>query len=150
MLITILFNNSLQINPHHRNAYSSSRISSTRVSCVTPKEHVRLKNNVQNHNLEDAKKNKHDKTRNLPVFKSSYASIKTIPVEDHSKNPRYFSESKLVVCSTCLKCVFKANHDDCMTNFMKEVNALAKVQSSKTRNYNKPVEPKSYTQKSDR
>ena len=83
----------------------------------------------------------------MPVSKSSYISIKSIPVEDHSKNPISFSESKHFVCSTCLKCVFEANHDNCVTKFLKEVNAHAKVQSSKTRNYNKPVESKSYTQK---
>jgi hypothetical protein len=115
-----------------------------------PKKHVRHKNSVQNHNLEDTKKTTHEKTRNLHVSKSSYVSIKSIPVEDHSKNPRSFSESKHFVCSTCLKCVFEANHDNCVTKFMKEVNAHAKVQSSKTRNYNKPVESKSYTQKSGR
>nr|GEU32646.1 hypothetical protein [Tanacetum cinerariifolium] len=48
------------------------------------------------------------------------------------------------------KCVFNANHDDCITNFLKRVNSHAKVQSSKTRNINKPIELKSHTQKHDR
>ena len=82
-------------------ASSSSRISSTRVSLVTPKEHVRHKDIVQNQNLVDAKKNTHEKTRNLPVSKSSCVPIKAIPVADHSKNPRSFSDSKHFVCSTC-------------------------------------------------
>ncbi|GKA71245.1 hypothetical protein Tco_0777384 [Tanacetum coccineum] len=50
----------------------------------------------------------------------------------------------------CHKCVFNANHDNCITKFQKEVNSHAKVQSPKTRNNNKPVEPKSYTQKPGR
>ncbi|GKC24657.1 hypothetical protein Tco_1026807 [Tanacetum coccineum] len=45
------------------------------------------------------------------------------------------------------KCVFNANHDDCVTKFLKEVNSHAKVQSPSTRNSNKPVEQKSRTQK---
>ncbi|GJT90028.1 hypothetical protein Tco_1078873 [Tanacetum coccineum] len=48
------------------------------------------------------------------------------------------------------KCVFNANHDDCITKFLKKVNSRAKVQSLKTRNINKPVEPKSHTQKPGR
>lgn len=106
---------------------SSYRISSKRVSIVTRKEHVRCNNSVQNHNLEDANKNTHEKSRSLPVSKSNYISIKAIPVADHSKNSRSFSESKHSICSTFQKCVFNANHDDCITIFLKEVNARAKL-----------------------
>nr|GEX06457.1 ribonuclease H-like domain-containing protein [Tanacetum cinerariifolium] len=48
------------------------------------------------------------------------------------------------------KCVFKANHDACLTRFLKEVNSRVKVLSLKTRNSNKPVEPKFHTQKPGR
>nr|GEU52071.1 hypothetical protein [Tanacetum cinerariifolium] len=48
------------------------------------------------------------------------------------------------------KCVFNANHDACVTKFLNGVNFRAKVQSHKTRNSNKPVEPKSHTQKPGR
>ncbi|GJV75401.1 hypothetical protein Tco_1506985 [Tanacetum coccineum] len=113
---------------HHMIASSSSRISSKRVSFETPKEHVRP----------------------TVMFKQIRSIITTIPVADHSKNPRSFSESKHFVCSTCHKCVFNANHDNCITKFLKEVNSRAKVQSPKTRNNNKPVEPKSHTQKPGR
>lgn len=88
--------------------------------------------------------------RKCPVSKSSCTSIKAIPVANHSKNPRVCSESKHLVCSTCLICVFKANHLSCATQFLKKVNICDKVQPSKTRNYNKPVEPKSYNQKPGR
>nr|GEW68491.1 actin-binding, cofilin/tropomyosin type [Tanacetum cinerariifolium] len=46
-----------------------------------------------------------------------------------------------------LKCVFNANHDACITKFLKEVNSRAKIQPNKTRNSNKPVDPTSHTQK---
>nr|GEU84196.1 hypothetical protein [Tanacetum cinerariifolium] len=48
------------------------------------------------------------------------------------------------------KCVFNANHDACITKFLKGVNSRVKVQSPKTRNCNKPIEPKIYTQKPGR
>ncbi|GJT56122.1 hypothetical protein Tco_0991176 [Tanacetum coccineum] len=87
-------------------------------------------------------------SRSLPVSKSS--GVNSMPLVDHSKNSSSFSDSKHFVCSTCKKCVINANHDDCITNFLKEVNSRAKVQSPKTRNNNKPVEPKSHTQKPGR
>ncbi|GJY61981.1 hypothetical protein Tco_0462638 [Tanacetum coccineum] len=60
--------------------------------------------------------------------------------QEHSGNSRNFSDSKHFVCSTCQKCVFNANHDSCVTKFLKEVNSRAKVPSNKTTNRNKPVE----------
>nr|GEX99767.1 hypothetical protein [Tanacetum cinerariifolium] len=60
--------------------------------------------------------------------------------DTHSRNSRNFSDSKHFVCSTCQKCVFSANHDSCLTKFLKEVNSCAKVPSNKTTNKNKPVE----------
>ncbi|GJV27380.1 hypothetical protein Tco_1383828 [Tanacetum coccineum] len=89
-------------------------------------------------------------SRSLPVPKSSREILYGVPLVDHSRNSSSFSDSKHFVCSTCQKCVFNANHDDCITKFLKEVNSRAKVQSSKTRNNNKPVEPKSHTQKPGR
>ncbi|GKE74276.1 hypothetical protein Tco_1536317 [Tanacetum coccineum] len=73
---------------------------------------------VHNHYLEEAKKKTHE----------------------HSRIPRDFSDSKHFVCSTCQKCVFNANHDACVTKFLKEVNSRTKVPSNKTTNRNKPVE----------
>nr|GEY49427.1 hypothetical protein [Tanacetum cinerariifolium] len=52
--------------------------------------------------------------------------------------------------STTSKCVFNANHDACITKFLKGVNYQAKVQSLKTRISNKPVKPTSHTQKPGR
>ncbi|GJU92701.1 hypothetical protein Tco_1317457 [Tanacetum coccineum] len=89
-------------------------------------------------------------SRSLPVSKSSGVTSNSVLLVDHSRNSSSFSDSKHFVCSTCQKCVFNANHDDCITKFLKEVNSRAKVQSPKTRNNNKPVEPKSHTQKPGR
>ncbi|GJS13956.1 hypothetical protein Tco_0408428 [Tanacetum coccineum] len=86
-------------------------------------------------------------SRSLLVSKSSCVTKTVVPIADHSKNSNSFSDSKHFVCSTCHKCVFNANHDACITNFLKEVNSRAKVQSNKTRNRNKPVEQKRHTHK---
>ncbi|GJX03194.1 hypothetical protein Tco_0189110 [Tanacetum coccineum] len=89
-------------------------------------------------------------SRSLPVSKSSCGMSNGMSLVDHSRNSSSFSDSKHFVCSSCHKCVFDANHDNCITKFLKEVNSRAKVQSPKTRNNNKPVEPKSHTQKPGR
>ncbi|GJT39817.1 hypothetical protein Tco_0939682 [Tanacetum coccineum] len=86
-------------------------------------------------------------TRSLPVSKSSCVTITAVPKADHSKNSCSFSDSKHFVCSTCQKCVFNENHDACITKLLKEVNSHAKIQSHKTRNNDKPIDQKSYTQK---
>nr|GEW28346.1 hypothetical protein [Tanacetum cinerariifolium] len=68
----------------------------------------------------------------------------------HSRNSSSILDFKHFICSTCQKCVFNANHDDCITKFMKKVNSRTEVQSSRTKNINKPIKPKSHTQKPDR
>ncbi|GJS76036.1 hypothetical protein Tco_0725917 [Tanacetum coccineum] len=79
-------------------------------------------------------------SRSLHVPKSSGVTSNSVPPVDHSRNSSSFSDSKHFVCSTCQKCVFNANHDVCLTKFLKEVNSHIKVQSPKTRNNIKPVE----------
>ncbi|GJS71563.1 hypothetical protein Tco_0704404 [Tanacetum coccineum] len=76
------------------------------------------------------------KSRNWPASKSSCVTTKTVPIAEHSRNSRSFSDSKHFVCSTCQKCVFNANHD-----YLNEVNLRAKVPSYKTTKRYKLVEP---------
>ncbi|GJW71344.1 hypothetical protein Tco_0128261 [Tanacetum coccineum] len=90
------------------------------------------------------------KYRNWPASKSSCVTTKTVPIAEHSRNSRNFSDSKHFVCSTCQKCVFNANHDSCVTKFLNEVNSRAKVPSNKTTNRNKPVEQTSVAKKPER
>nr|GEW47370.1 hypothetical protein [Tanacetum cinerariifolium] len=60
------------------------------------------------------------------------------------------TSNKAMINKEMEKCVFNANHDACKTKFLKEVISRVKVQSPKTRNSNKPVEPKIHTQKPGR
>ncbi|GJV99325.1 putative ribonuclease H-like domain-containing protein, partial [Tanacetum coccineum] len=83
--------------------------------------------------------NNNQTSRSLLVPKSSREMLNGVPLVDVSRNSSSFSDSKHFVCSTCQKCVFNANHDDCITKFLKEVNSRAKVQSPKSRNNIKPA-----------
>ncbi|GKB66188.1 hypothetical protein Tco_0927600 [Tanacetum coccineum] len=67
------------------------------------------------------------KSWNWPASKTSCTTTKTVPIAEHSRNSRNFSDSKYFVCSTCQKCVFNANYDSCVTKFLNEVNSHAKV-----------------------
>nr|GEW23512.1 retrovirus-related Pol polyprotein from transposon TNT 1-94 [Tanacetum cinerariifolium] len=87
---------------------------------------------------------------NWPASKNNEETLKAVQKADHSRNPSSFLNSKHFVYSTCQKCVFNANHEACITKFLKDVNSHVKVQSCKTRNSNKPIEPKIHTQKPGR
>ncbi|GJR82410.1 hypothetical protein Tco_0153195 [Tanacetum coccineum] len=89
-------------------------------------------------------------SRNWPASKTSYTTTKTVPIAEHSRNSRNFSDTKKFVCSTCQKCVFNANHESCVTKFLNEVNSRAKVPSNKKTNRNKPVEKISIAKKLER
>ncbi|GJR86833.1 hypothetical protein Tco_0210844 [Tanacetum coccineum] len=89
-------------------------------------------------------------SRNWPASKNSYVMTKTMPIAEHSRNSRNFSDSKHFIFSTCQKCVFNANHDSCVTKFLNEVNSRAKVPSNTTTNRNKPVEQTSFEKKPER
>ncbi|GJS90503.1 hypothetical protein Tco_0773139 [Tanacetum coccineum] len=90
------------------------------------------------------------KSRNWHASKSSCVMTKTVPIAEHSRNSRNFSDSKHFVCFTCQKCVFNANHDTCVTKLPNEVNSRAKVPSNKTTNRNKPIEQTSFAKKLER
>nr|GEW93823.1 ribonuclease H-like domain-containing protein [Tanacetum cinerariifolium] len=88
--------------------------------------------------------------RNWPASKNSFVTTKTVPITENSRNSRNFFDYKHFVCSTCQKCVCSANHDSCVTKFLKEVNSRAKFPSNKTTNRNKPIEPISVPNKQER
>nr|GEV41427.1 putative reverse transcriptase domain-containing protein [Tanacetum cinerariifolium] len=89
-------------------------------------------------------------SRNWPASKNSFVTTKTVPIAEPSRNSRNFSDSKHFVCSTCQKCVFSANHDSCVTKFLKEVNLRARVTSNKATNRNKPEEQITISNKQER
>ncbi|GJR77294.1 hypothetical protein Tco_0089659 [Tanacetum coccineum] len=62
-------------------------------------------------------------SRNWLASKSSCVTTKTVPIAEHPRNSRNFSDSKHFVCSTFQKCVFNANHEYCVTKFLNEVNS---------------------------
>ncbi|GJZ95112.1 hypothetical protein Tco_0667315 [Tanacetum coccineum] len=89
-------------------------------------------------------------SRNWPASKNSFVTTKTMPIAEHSRNSRNFSDSKHFVCSTCQKCIFNENHDSCVIKFLNAVNSRAKVPSYKTTKRYKPIEQMSIAKKPER
>nr|GEV21145.1 hypothetical protein [Tanacetum cinerariifolium] len=135
--------------PHHVNTPSSSR-NSQKESNLKPREIPSAKTHHTPNSCTPKPRSNNQTSRNWPTSKSCEETLKAVQKADHSRNPSLFSDFKHFVCSTCQKCVFNANHDACITKFLKEVNSRAKIQPNKTRNNNKPVDPTSHTQKPGR
>ncbi|GJV84036.1 hypothetical protein Tco_1523934 [Tanacetum coccineum] len=154
---------SMFVKPHHAIASSLSRNSSKEVYWSNDMAHnyyleeAKKKTQDKNMNLKPSvmhttilqnttngckpkPRSNNQTSRSLPVSKSSCEMSNGVPLVDHSRNSSSFLDSKHFVCSTCQKCVFNANHDACLTKFLKEVNSRIKVQSPKTINSIKPVE----------
>nr|GEX31701.1 hypothetical protein [Tanacetum cinerariifolium] len=161
--------------PYHMIASSNSRIISKNMTRFSSNDMVHIhylkeaKKKTQEHNrnsepsLIHSARSKNTANGSKPIprrntqtsriwlaSKKSFVTTKTVPIAEHSRNSRNFSKSKHFVCSTCQKCVFSANHDSCVTKFLKEVNSRAKVPSNTTTNKNKPVEQKGVPHKQER
>nr|GEX12299.1 hypothetical protein [Tanacetum cinerariifolium] len=160
---------SAHVKPHHVNAPSSSRNSKKESHGSNDMTHnyyleeAKKKTQDKNRNLKSREmpsakthhtpnactpkpRSNNQTSRNWPASMSYEETLQAVQKADHSRNPSSFSDFKHFVCSTCHKCVFNANHDACITKFLKEVNSHAKIQPNKTRNSNKPVDPMSHTQ----
>nr|GEV85968.1 hypothetical protein [Tanacetum cinerariifolium] len=136
--------------PHHMIASSNSRISS--------KNMPRFSSNdmVYNHYIEEAKNKTQEKDKNskpsvMPSARSqSTATGSKSKPRSYTQTTRNWPASHNSFVMTKTKCVFDANHDPCLTKFLKEVNSRAKVPSNKTTNRNKPVEQISVPNKQER
>ncbi|GJX69686.1 retrovirus-related pol polyprotein from transposon TNT 1-94 [Tanacetum coccineum] len=155
------------VKPHHMIAPGSSRYSSNDMVHNHYLEEAKIKSQESSRNSRPSvipstrsqsttngskpkPKINNQKSRNWPASRTSYVTTKTVPITEHSRNFRNFSDTKHFVCSTCQKCIFNANHDSCVTKFLKEVNSRAKVPSNNTTNRNKPVKQTSFAKKPER
>nr|GFA48043.1 hypothetical protein [Tanacetum cinerariifolium]GFA48060.1 hypothetical protein [Tanacetum cinerariifolium] len=161
--------------PHHMTASSNSRISSKNIPQFSSNDMVHnhyleeVKKKIQeccknskpslmpyarSQSTANGSKPKprinNQNSRNWHASKNSFVMTTTVPIAEHSRNSRNFSDSKHFVCSTCPKCVCDVNHDSCVKKLLKEVNLCAKVPSNKTTNRNKPVEQISVPNKQKR
>ncbi|GJX42012.1 hypothetical protein Tco_0257002 [Tanacetum coccineum] len=75
-------------------------------------------------------------TKNTRIMQPLSSNLKYQRVEAHTRNAKSSldkgnSMSKYV-CSTCKKCLFDANHDLCVVNYLSDVNAHVRAKSVKS------------------
>ncbi|GJZ15520.1 hypothetical protein Tco_0551197 [Tanacetum coccineum] len=66
--------------------------------------------------------------RNWPPSMSSRVSNKTVNIAEPPMNQKTFLKSKDLACPTCKKCIYSANHDECILKYLSKVNSFAFVQ----------------------
>ncbi|GJV05776.1 hypothetical protein Tco_1343432 [Tanacetum coccineum] len=79
---------------------------------------------------------------------SSRVSNKTINIAEPPRNQKPFLKLRDLACPTCKKCIYSANHDECILKYLSKVNSRASAQikdaqSHKITNRYIPVEKKS-------
>ncbi|GJS58989.1 hypothetical protein Tco_0653773 [Tanacetum coccineum] len=74
--------------------------------------------------------------KNTSILQTSSSNQKYQRVEAHTRNVKYSLDKRnsmsKSVCSTCKKCIFDANHDLCVVNYLSDVNARARAKSVKS------------------
>ncbi|GJR33978.1 hypothetical protein Tco_1209662 [Tanacetum coccineum] len=79
---------------------------------------------------------------------SSRVSNRTVNIAEPPRTQKSFLKSKDLACPTCKKCIYSANHDECILKYLSKVNSRASAQkkdaqSHKTTKRYIPVEKKS-------
>ncbi|GKD35524.1 retrovirus-related pol polyprotein from transposon TNT 1-94 [Tanacetum coccineum] len=95
----------------HRTSVSRPRLKSTQIKDKVMQNNSQVKfkkTGVEDHHRISSVSNK----------------IKSVTACNDSLNSRTLNVN--VVCATCGKCVFNSNHDACVSNFLKDVNARSK------------------------
>ncbi|GJR66648.1 hypothetical protein Tco_0012713 [Tanacetum coccineum] len=107
---------------------------------------ARLPNTANGNKLKP--RNFNQQPRNWPPFMSSRVSNKTVNTAEPPRNQKPSLKSKDLACPTCKKCIYSANHDECILQYLSKVNSCASAQkkdaqSHKTTKRYIPVEKKS-------
>nr|GEV99982.1 hypothetical protein [Tanacetum cinerariifolium] len=73
-------------------------------------------------------RNFNQQPRNWPPSMSSSVSNRTVNIVEPSRNPNPFLKSKDRACLTCKKCIYSANHDECILKYLKKVAVCSSLQ----------------------
>ncbi|GJX70410.1 retrovirus-related pol polyprotein from transposon TNT 1-94 [Tanacetum coccineum] len=139
-----------------------SRNCPKQVSHQSPREKVGSNDMVHNYYLEKAKKSAqlqkdkevNGRPRNWQASMSSRVSNKDVHLGEHKKQNPFLKFNDLQ-CPTCKKCLYSANHDDCVLEYLSRINPRASAQdkdakSHKTTKRYVPVEKTSESKKPER
>ncbi|GJX78836.1 hypothetical protein Tco_0326985 [Tanacetum coccineum] len=93
-------------------------------------------------------RNFNQQPRNWPPSMRSRVSNKIVNTLQPPRNQNPYLKSKYLACPTCKKCIYSANHDECILQYLSKVNSRTSAQkkdaqSHKTTKRYIPVEKKS-------
>ncbi|GJX57079.1 hypothetical protein Tco_0286976 [Tanacetum coccineum] len=74
--------------------------------------------------------NSYQQPRNWPPSMNSRVSNKVVNTAEPPRNSKPFLNSKNLVCPTCKKCIYTANHDACILQYLSKVNSHASAQKT--------------------
>ncbi|GJY05406.1 hypothetical protein Tco_0371346 [Tanacetum coccineum] len=66
-------------------------------------------------------RNFNQQPRNWPPSMSSRVSNRTVNIAEPPRNQKPFLKSKDLACPTCKKCIYSANHDECILKYLSKV-----------------------------
>ncbi|GJZ30587.1 integrase, catalytic region, zinc finger, CCHC-type containing protein [Tanacetum coccineum] len=117
--------------PYDVNAPGPSRNSPKHVSFQSPRESVGSNDMVHNYYLEEAKKKaqlQKDKALNTKPSVQQSARLPNTSNAEPPRNQKTFLKSKDLACPTCKKCIYSANHDECILKYLLKMNSRASTQ----------------------
>ncbi|GKE13360.1 hypothetical protein Tco_1416911, partial [Tanacetum coccineum] len=112
----------------------------------------RVQQSARSPNTTNGKKPKprdfNQQPRNWPPSMSSRVLNRTVNTAETPRNQKPFLKSNDLACPTCKKCIYSANHDECILKYFSKVNSYAlsqkkDAQSHKTTKRHIPIEKKS-------
>ncbi|GJZ81070.1 hypothetical protein Tco_0646064 [Tanacetum coccineum] len=100
-------------------------------------------------------RNLYQQPRNWPPSLISRETNKAINIAELARNQKPFLKSKDLACPTCKKCIYSANHDECILKYLFKVNSRIDAQKRNAQSHNTTkryilVEKKSNSKKHDR
>nr|GEZ15122.1 hypothetical protein [Tanacetum cinerariifolium] len=91
---------------------------------------ARLPNTANGNKLKP--KNFNQQPRNWPPFMSSRVSNRTINLAEPPRNQNLFLKSKDLACPACKKCIYSANHDECILKYLSKIPIGQKFSPNKS------------------
>ncbi|GJS74201.1 reverse transcriptase domain-containing protein, partial [Tanacetum coccineum] len=88
--------------------------------------------------------NFNQQARNWPPSMSSCVSNRNVNTAEPPRNQTSFLKSKDLACPTCKKCIYSANHDDCILKYLSKIPIGQRFSLNKSSNvYLKTTPPRS-------
>ncbi|GKE15189.1 hypothetical protein Tco_1422766 [Tanacetum coccineum] len=113
-LYEILGSNNMVHNYYLKEAKKKAQLKKDKAFNTKPsvQQSARLPNTANGNKLKP--RNFNQQPRNWPPSMSSRVSNRTVNIAEPPRNQNPFLKSKHLACPTCKKCIYSANHDECI------------------------------------